>query len=91
MNGNWAKACAPSTKTSMPRSRPNRTISRTGRICPVRLVMCVTSMTRVRGVKALRNRSTISAAEIGGTGNEIGFTTIPSRRARCSHEVIIRG
>ncbi len=42
----------------MPCSRPRRTMSRTGRICPVRLVMCVTSKTFVRGVIAWRNRST---------------------------------
>ena len=51
--------------------------------------MCVTSKTRVCGVMAWRNRSTMSAADFGGTGNEIGLTTIPSRRARCSHDVIM--
>jgi hypothetical protein len=42
-----------------PRGRAIRTIFRTGRICPVRFVMCVTSMTRVRGVIAARNGSTM--------------------------------
>ena len=65
-------------------------MSRTGRIWPVRFVMWVTSMTRVRGVMARRKRSTTSAAEGGGTGKEICLTTTPSRRARCSQVVIIR-
>ena len=66
-------------------------MSRTGRIWPVRFVMCVTSMTRVRGVMALRKRSTMAAGEGGGTGKVTCLTTIPSRRARCSHDVIMRG
>ena len=36
----------------MPSGRAIRTMSRTGMICPVRFVMCVTSMTFVRGVIA---------------------------------------
>ena len=48
-------------------------MSFTGRIWPVRFVMCVTSMTRVLGVIARRKRSTTSAPEGGGTGNVIGL------------------
>ena len=66
-------------------------MSRTGRIWPVRLVMWVTSMTRVFGVIAARKRATTSAGDFGGTGKLIGFRTMPSRRARCSQDVIIRG
>ena len=53
--------------------------------------MCVTSMTRVRGVMALRNASTTAAGEGGGTGKLTCLTTMPSRRARCAQDVIMRG
>ena len=53
--------------------------------------MCVTSIARVRGVIASRNRSTTYASERGGTSKAILLTTIPSRRARWSHAVSMRG
>ena len=67
-------------------------MSRTGRIWPVRFVMCVTSMTRVRGVMAWRKRvDDVGRRTAAAPGSEIGLTTMPSRRARCSQEVIMRG
>ena len=74
----------------MPSGRAMSTICRTGMICPVRFVMWVTSITFVRGVIAATNCSTMYLSDGGGTLNEICFRTIPSRRTRCSHEVIIR-
>ena len=58
---------------------------RTGKIWPVRFVMCVTSMTFVRGVIAARNWSTRYCCDGGGTLKLICLSTIPSRRARCPH------
>ena len=52
MKGNCANACAPSTITSMPRSRPIRQIFFTGKIWPVRLVMWQMWITLVLGVIA---------------------------------------
>ena len=53
--------------------------------------MCVTSMTRVRGVIAAANWSTMCWSLGGGTLNDTVLTTIPSRRARWSQLVSIRG
>ena len=75
---------------SIPFGRAIAMISFTGRICPVRLVMCVISMTFVRGVMAAAKRSTITCGDGGGTGNEICLSTIPSRRSRCFHALIMR-
>ena len=66
-------------------------MSRTGRICPERFVICGNSMTRVLDVIAARMRSTKAPGEGSGMGKAIFLTTIPSRRARCSQLVIIRG
>ena len=52
--------------------------------------MWVTSMTRVRGVIAALNWSTMYCCDGGGTLNETCFSTMPSRRSRCSQAVIIR-
>jgi len=52
--------------------------------------MCVISMTRVRGVIAAANASTISRGDVQGTGKEISFTIIPCRRARCFQPLIMR-
>ena len=54
-------------------------------------MICGNSMTLVLGVIASRTRSTKTAGDGSGIGNEIFLTTIPSRRARCSQLVIIRG
>ncbi len=53
--------------------------------------MCGSSMARVRGVIAAATASTITCWLGGGTGNEICFTTMPSRRSRCVHDVSMRG
>jgi hypothetical protein len=91
VNGKCAKAWAPSTITSIPRSRPSRQISLTGKIWPVRFVMWQTWITRVFGVIAALNRSTRSVMLGGGTGKEKVFRTIPSRLSRCRQVVSIRG
>ena len=63
---------------------------RMGSTCPVRLVMCGSSMTRVRGVIAAATCSS-TWSSVDGTRKVTGFTTTPSRRARCSHAVSMRG
>ena len=52
--------------------------------------MCVTSMTFVRGVIACAELLDEYSSLGGGTLNEIVLTTMPSRRSRCSHVVIMR-
>ena len=67
-------------------------MSRTGRICPVRLVMWRDlDDPGLRRDRALRKASTTAAGEGGGTGKLTCLTTIPSRRARCSQVVSMRG
>jgi hypothetical protein len=66
----------------IPRRRASSQIRLTGKIWPVRLVMWQKCSTRVDGPIALSSRSARSSIDFGGTGNEIFFTVMPSRRAR---------
>jgi hypothetical protein len=60
----------PSTNTWMPCGRASRTMSRIGSTCPVRLVMCGSSMARVRGVMAASMARTSTPGSVKGTGND---------------------
>ncbi len=91
MKGKWAKAWAPSTIVSIPRSRAIRQIRFTGKTWPVRFVMWHTRMTFVRGVTASSNRSARTSRLGGGKGKEIVFSTMPSRRSRWRQVVSMRG